>query len=149
VSQELKVARQRLRMRLRARVARTVVAVLVGTLLVPVAGITAPQILPTAVAAPGSFTIQGSNNAIAIDLPSDKAIANNTAYTVEAFIKIDIATNPLANANAQDAGGMYFTGTGVEDNWRQRGSSIHTQNSNKVYGSYYIMNNNVNTFSPL
>ena len=146
MSQELKVARQRLRMGLRARVARTVVAVLVGTLLVPVAGITAPQILPTAVAAPGSFTIQGSNNAIAIDLPSDKAIANNTAYTVEAFIKIDIATNPLANANAQDAGGMYFTGTGVEDNWRQRGSSIHTQNSNKVYGSYYIMNNGVTPF---
>jgi hypothetical protein len=143
VSTKIEAGHTGFRAELRTRVARILVAVLVGTLFVPVVGITAPQILPTAAAAPGSFTIQGSNNAIAIDLPSDKAIANNTAYTVEAFIKIDIATNPLANANAQDAGGMYFTGTGVEDNWRQRGSSIHPQNSNKVYGSYYIMNNNV------
>ena len=146
MSIKFKSVPQHLRESIRTRVARTLVAVLVGTLFVPVVGITAPKVLPMAVAAPGSFTVTGSNNALAIDLPTGKAIANNTSYTVEAFIKIDVATNPLANANAQDAGGMYFTGSGVEDNWRQRGSSIHTQNSNKVYGSYYAMNNNVTPF---
>ena len=137
---------KRTQVKLRLKIARVIVAALVGSLLVPVVGITAPQNLATATAAPGSFTVANSNNGLAIELPSGKELINNAAYTVEAFIKIDIATNPLANANAQDAGGMYFTGTGVEDNWRQRGSSIHTQNSNKVYGSYYIMNNGVTPF---
>jgi uncharacterized repeat protein (TIGR02543 family) len=88
-------------------------------------------------AGPGSFTVTGSNNALVIDLPTAKAIVNNTAYTVEAFVKIDVATNPLSGY-AQDAGGMYFTGTGVEDNWRQRTS---TDYSNGTLGSYYMMNN--------
>jgi uncharacterized repeat protein (TIGR02543 family) len=137
---------KRTQLKLRLKLTRVLVAALLGSLLVPVVGITAPQNLATATAAPGSFTVANSNNGLAIELPSGKELINNAAYTVEAFIKIDIATNPLANANAQDAGGMYLTGTGVEDNWRQRGSSIHPQNSNKVYGSYYIMNNNVTPF---
>ena len=138
VSITFKPVPQHLRESLRTRVARTLVAVLVGTLLVPVVGITAPQILPSANAAPGSFTVTGSNNHLAIELPSGKAITNNTAYTVEAFIKIDVATNPLSGI-AQDFGTLNFSVNGSTnvDQWNQRSGTY----GNNTFGSYYLTNN--------
>jgi hypothetical protein len=136
VSNKIQSALNQQRPELRTRLARGLVAVLVGTLFVPVVGITAPQNLPTAAAAPGSFTVAASNNSLEIELPSSKAIMNNAAYTVEAFVKIDAATNPLSG-NAQDVGGLYFSGTGVEDNWRQRTGTY----GNNTFGSYYLSNN--------
>jgi hypothetical protein len=130
--------RKKFRQGLRSQVTRIVVAALLGSLLVPFVGITAPQILPTANAAPGSFTVTASNNHLAIELPSGKEIINNTAYTVEAFVKIDIATNPLSGS-AQDFGTLNFSVNGSTnvDQWNQRTGTY----GNNTFGSYYLTNN--------
>jgi uncharacterized repeat protein (TIGR02543 family) len=162
VSQDLKVARQRLRMRLRARVARTVVAVLVGTLLVPIVGITTPQILPTASANnsnPGSISItSGSNyggqcgtgnNYLTLDIPSALALSGNVAYTFEAWVKTDTATNTSYSATggngstqgcAEVAAGASIPESGggatAYEGWNQRLFRVEG-----VGGSHYMRTN--------
>jgi uncharacterized repeat protein (TIGR02543 family) len=162
VSKDLQVARQRVRMRLRTRVARTVIAVLVGTLLVPVVGITAPQILPTATANnanPGSIAITSTsnwggncapgNNYLTLDIPSALALSGNVAYTVEAWVKTDPVTNPNYTSSGGDgsiqgcaevaAGASIperFGGADSYEGWNQRGARVGSGG-----GSHYMRTN--------
>jgi hypothetical protein len=153
VSQDLKVTPQRLRMGrrmgLRARVARTVVAVLVGTLLVPVVGITAPQILPIAAANnanPGSLVVTSTsntyspkgigNNFVSLTLPPGKEISGTSAYTVEAWVKLDLTTNP--NDDLVSSFGLGPTEYSRHDGWNQRGPLFGTSPNR---GNYYHLNN--------
>ncbi|MEI6552900.1 MAG: LamG-like jellyroll fold domain-containing protein, partial [Actinomycetes bacterium] len=86
------------------------------------------------VAGPGSFTVTGADNGLIIEMPTAKAIMNNSAYTVEAWIKIDPATNTVATG-AQDYGRLDFSG-GTTDQWNQRTGTWDSR-----YGSYYMTNN--------
>ena len=86
------------------------------------------------IAGPGSFTVTGADNGLIIEMPTTKAIMNNSAYTVEAWIKIDPATNTVATG-AQDYGRLDFSG-GTTDQWNQRTGTWDSR-----YGSYYMTNN--------
>jgi uncharacterized repeat protein (TIGR02543 family) len=97
------------------RVARTLVAVLVGTLFVPVVGITAPKVLPTASANnanPGSIAVSSNtnwggscgtgNNYLTLEIPSNLALSGNAAYTFEAWVKTDSVTNTAYTSSGGD-----------------------------------------------
>jgi uncharacterized repeat protein (TIGR02543 family) len=97
---------KRTQVKLRLKIARVLVAALLGSLLVPVVGITAPQNLPTATANnanPGSIAITSTsnyggqcgtgNNYLTLDIPSGLALSGNVEYTFEAWVKTDALTN--------------------------------------------------------
>ena len=93
------------------------------------------------VGGPGSFAVTGSDNGLVIELPTAKAITNNSAYTVEAWVKIDAVSNPVATGS-QDYGRLEFSGVSGGDQWNQRTGTWDTR-----YGSYYFTNNS-DTFHP-
>jgi uncharacterized repeat protein (TIGR02543 family) len=134
---------------LRVNMARVVVAALVGSLLVPVVGITAPQILPKAAANnanPGSLVVTSTggnyspggrgNNFVSLTLPSGKELRQTSAYTVEAWVKLDLTTNP--SDNIVSSFGLGTTEYGRQDGWNQRGSLFNTTPKR---GNYYHLNN--------
>jgi capsular polysaccharide biosynthesis protein len=114
--------------KLRLKITRVVVAALLGSLLVPVVGITAPQILPTAAANnanPGSIAITSTsnwggmcgtgNNYLTLDIPSALALSGNVEYTLEAWVKTDALTNTnyTATGPALSVQGCAEVGTGA------------------------------------
>lgn len=117
MSIKFKTVPQHLRESIRTRVARTLVAVLVGTLLVPVVGITAPKVLPTASADnanPGSIAVSSTtnnggqcgtgNNYLTLQIPNGLALSGNVAYTLEAWVKTDAVTNTSYTATGDIQG---------------------------------------------
>ena len=147
---------------LRVNVARVVVAALLGSLILPVVGITAPQNLPTASANnsnPGSISItSGSNyggqcgtgnNYLTLDIPSALALSGNVAYTFEAWVKTDAATNSSYSATggngstqgcAEVAAGASIPESGggatAYEGWNQRLYRVEG-----VGGSHYMRTN--------
>ncbi len=125
------------------KASRVVVAALLGSLLVPIAGITAPQILPTAAAATtGSLTVTSDggatnnpcgtskgDNQLGVTLPSGKAISDSSAYTIETWVKSDSSTN-----SGRQCAQMAFSDSlwGTTDSWNQR-----TGDNSSTWGAYY------------
>ncbi len=72
-----------------------------------------------------------TNNLLSLTLPSGKEISDNSAYTVEAWVKIDAASNTGPN-NVYGAIAFADTEYGTTDSWNQRTISPGT------YGSYYL-----------
>jgi uncharacterized repeat protein (TIGR02543 family) len=126
------------------------VAVLVGTLLLPVVGITAPKTMPMAAANnanPGSIAVTSNsnwggncapgNNYLTLDLQSNLALSGNVAYTFEAWVKTDAVTNTGYTATGGDgstqgcaevaAGASIperFGGADSYEGWNQRGQRV-------------------------
>ena len=91
---------------LRAKITPIVLAAMLGSVLVPVLGITTPQTLTTAAANnpnPGSIAVTSDsnwggqcgtgNNYLTLEVPDAIALSGNVAYTIEAWVKTDAATN--------------------------------------------------------
>jgi uncharacterized repeat protein (TIGR02543 family) len=151
---------KKIRLGLRAKVTRFVVAALLGSLLVPVVGITAPQNLPTAAANnanPGSIAItSGSNwggmcgtgnNYLTLDIPSALALSGNVEYTLEAWVKTDALTNTnyTATGPALSVQGCAEVGTGAavpgrygEDTQGFEGWNQRAQRVDGGGGSHYM-----------
>jgi uncharacterized repeat protein (TIGR02543 family) len=150
---------KRTQMKLRLKITRVVVAALLGSLLVPVVGITTPQSLPTAAANnanPGSIAVTSNsnwggncapgNNYLTLDIPSALALSGNVAYTIEAWVKTDPVTNPNYTSTGGDgsiqgcaevaAGASIperFGGADSYEGWNQRGARVGSGG-----GSHYM-----------
>jgi uncharacterized repeat protein (TIGR02543 family) len=140
---------KRTQAKLRLKITRVVVAALLGSLLVPVVGITSPQNLATASANnsnPGSLVVTSNgknysprdigNNFVSLTLPSGKELSQTSAYTVEAWVKLDPTTNP--NEDVVSSFGLGTTEYGRIDGWNQRGLLFGTTTKR---GNYYHLNN--------
>ncbi len=134
---------------------RLLMTALVATLLVQIGGISLLEIRPVlAAAGPGSLVVTGNggsvtspcggpDNLVSFTLPTGKEISEASAYTVEAWVKVDSATNPTGTFD-QTCGGMKLHTsefTGLTDSWNQRGAFNGSGASQR--SSYYISNNGV------
>ena len=72
-----------------------------------------------------------TNNFLSLTLPSGKEISDNSAYTVEAWIKIDAGTNTGTN-NPYGSIALGDTEYGITDRWNERTPAPSS------YGSYYL-----------
>jgi len=132
--------------KIQARLTKALISALLGSLLLPIASVGLLHLLPKAAAA-GSGSIQVTsngnyaspcgkgNNFISMGLPSGKEISNASAYTVEAWVKIDIASNS-ENADCVSVG-LGPTEFSRIDGWNQRGSLF----TSPARGSFYYVNN--------
>lgn len=138
-----------LRLGLRTKVIRVVVAGLLGSLLAPIVGISAPQTLSTASAdTPGSFTVTSDssrntacgvgNNYVTVQIPDSKALAGGSAFTLEAWVKTDSASSNVANLGCAEIGisNAYASNGDPKDFWVQRQGRVASG------GSYYLKQNN-------
>ncbi|CAN2184691.1 Listeria/Bacterioides repeat [Candidatus Nanopelagicaceae bacterium] len=72
-----------------------------------------------------------TNNLLSLTLPSGKEVSDNSAYTVEAWVKIDAASNTGSN-NVYGSIAFADTEYGTTDAWNQRTIAPG------IYGSYYL-----------
>ena len=114
----------------RSRSSRFAVAALIGSLLVPVFGISVPKVLPPASAdASGSFSVTSNgarntacglgNNYLTVQLPDSKALSGGSPYTLEAWVKTDSATSNVANLGCGEIGisNAYAANVDPQDFW--------------------------------
>ena len=72
-----------------------------------------------------------TNNLLSLTLPLGKEVSDNSAYTVEAWVKIDAASNTGSN-NVYGSIAFADTEYGTTDAWNQRTIAPG------IYGSYYL-----------
>ena len=130
-----------------SRKVRLLVASVVATLLVQIGGISFLQIRPVAaVAGPGSLVVTsnyrdyspcgGANNFVDVTLPAGSAIDGSSPYTVEAWVKLDSATNTVGDLHCSQIA-MSNTRYGLTEIWNQRSGR------NASGGSFYLKQSGV------
>jgi uncharacterized repeat protein (TIGR02543 family) len=105
---------------------------------------TASTAVTGTIAGPGSLAVTSNsntlsncgygNNALGLTLPDSKRVANNSEYTIEAWVKIDPTTNP-----GRQCAQLSFDNNnlfGATDSWNQR-----TGDNAADWGSYYMSTN--------
>ena len=124
-------------------VVRHLAAALVGVLLIPVTGVALLQIqvLPAAAVGPGSLVVTSDNNTyspcgstnnlVDITLPAGSAIGGSSSFTIEAWVKLDSATNPVADLNCGQIA-LSNSRFGTSYVWNQRTGRLASG------GSYYM-----------
>ena len=138
-----------LQSRMRASLVRVAVATLLGSVLVPVIGLSTPHVLSAASAdAAGSFSVTSNgprntacgvgSNFLTVQLPDSKALSGGSSYTLEAWVKTDSASSNVANLGCAEIGisNAYASNGDPKDFWVQRQGRV------SAGGSYYLKQNN-------
>jgi uncharacterized repeat protein (TIGR02543 family) len=128
--------------KIQARLTKALVSALLGALLLPLASVGLPHLLPKAEAASSGSLLVTSDGAtnnpcgtakgdsqLGVTIPSGSAIRDDSSYTIETWVKSDSGTN-----SGRQCAQLAFSDSlwGSTDSWNQR-----TGDNSSTWGSYY------------